>query len=208
MHTGDVSYRVCQISNLGFCGSVLARDLIVLSLLAATAPAGAQQHPKPEAPDRLVRLDSVIYSSPTPAPPYPYEARRDSLRSALEAECDSARDATEAEWVPECHWPTYFYEPPLDVRLADVAGGWTEARAALERELPSGFLAIVTVEVAWDGSVQEARLRAYRGDPGEVDIAGLVRRLRFDLTGHFGFPTLERASFGIPFRGVSASERG
>lgn len=186
-----------------FCGSVPTRCLIVLSLLALAAPASAQLDAV-----QLVRLDSVIYTNPTPAPAYPFEAQRDSLRSALEAECDSARAVTEAEWVPECHWPTYFYEPRLDARLVDVPGDWLEAQAVLEQELPAGFLAVVTMDVAWDGSVREARLRAYRGDPNEVDVAGLVRRLRLAPIGHLSFPTLERTSFSIPFRGRAADERG
>ena len=177
---------------------------LALIFLAAAVPATAQQHGAGE----LVRLDSVIYTSPVPAPLYPFEARHDSLRSKLEADCDSASAATDASWAPECHWPPYFFEPPFDARLAGVDGGWPEARAALERELPPGFLAIVSVEVAWDGSVQEARLRGYRGELEGVDLAALVRRLRFDLSGSFGFPTMERASFGVPFRGAPAREAG
>lgn len=191
------------VSGHVFCGSVPTRCLIAFSLLALAMPASAQQG------SRAVRLDSLIYTNPEPAPPYPFEARRDALRAEFEAQCDSAlAAATEpTDWVPECHWPTYFYEPPFDARLADVAGGWTEAQATLAQELPPDFFAIVTVDVAWDGSVREARLRGYRGDPSSVDIVGLVRRLRFDLSGHFGFPTLERASFGVPFRGRAADER-
>jgi hypothetical protein len=186
-----------------FFGSMTARCLIVLLLLAMTLPASAKQG------SGTVRLDSLIYTNPEPAPPYPFEDRRDSLRAEFEAECDSARaTATESPgWLPECHWPTYFYEPPFDARLADVAGGWTEAQATFERELPPDFLAFVMVDVAWDGSVQEARLRVYRGDSSSVDIVDLVRRLRFDLSGHVGFPTLERASFGVPLRGRAADER-
>ncbi|MEL7362730.1 MAG: hypothetical protein AAFN13_11715, partial [Bacteroidota bacterium] len=119
----------------------------------------------------------------------------------------SARAVTEADWVPECHWPTYFYEPRLDARLEDVPGGWPEAQAALERELPVGFMAVVTADVAWDGSILGARLRAYRGDLNEVDVAGLVQRLRLAPIGHFSFPTLERASFSVPFRGRSSDRR-
>ena len=177
---------------------------LALIFLAAAVPAAAQQRGVGE----LVRLDSVVYTSPVPAPPYPFEARRDSLRSRLEASCDSASAATGEGWVPECHWPTYFFEPPVDARLADVPGGWSEAQAALARELPPGFFAVVQVDAAWDGSVREARLRAYRGDLVGVDLAALVRRLRFDLSGHFGFPTLERAPFAIPFRGANTREAG
>ena len=177
---------------------------LALILLVTAAPATAQQSDA----SKLVRLDSVIYTSPTPAPPYPFEARRDSLRSRLEASCDSASARTDEVWVPECHWPTYFFEPPFNARLAGIEGGWPEAQAALEQELPPGFLAIVSVEVAWDGRVQEARLRGYRGELGDVDVVALVRRLRFDLSGSFGFPTLERAPFGIPFRGAPAREAG
>ena len=180
-----------------------ARRLIVLALLALATPASAQHDA-----GFLVRLASEIYTNPEPAPSYPFEARRDSLRAALDAECDAARATTEADWVTECHWPTYFYEPRLDARLADVPGGWPEAQAALERELPVGFVAVVTADVAWDGSILEARLRAYRGDLDEVDVSGLVQRLRLAPIGHFDFPTLERASFSIPFRGRAADERG
>ena len=186
-----------------FCGSVLSRCLIVLSLLVLATPASAQRDA-----GQLVRLDSVIYTNPEPAPPYPFDARRNSLRAALDAKCDSARATTEADWVPECHWPTYFYEPRLDARLADVPGGWPEVQPALERELPVGFVAVVTADVAWDGSILNARLRAYRGDLSEVDVAGLIRRLRLAPIGHFDFPTLERASFSVPFRGRAADERG
>ena len=180
--------------------------LLALSVLIATAPAVAQQHAETGEPRPLVRLDSVIYTSPEPTPQYPFSARRDSLRSAFEAGCDSALAASEADWVPECHQP-YLFEPRLDVRLADVPGDWTDAVAALERELPAGFLAVVSVEVTWDGSVREARVRAYRGDLRAVDVAGLVRRLRFGSISPFDFPALERALFAIPFRGKAASER-
>ena len=192
-----------RLSGKLFYGSVPVRYIALISL-AAAVPATAQQRGVGE----LVRLDSVIYTNPVPAPPYPFEARRDSLRTRLEADCDSASAATDESWVPECHWPTYFFEPPFDARLAGVDGGWPEAQAALEQALPPGFLAFVTVEVAWDGSVQEARLRGYRGELEDVNVVALVRRLRFDLSGSFGFPTLERAPFGVPLRGAPAREAG
>ncbi|MEL6705101.1 MAG: hypothetical protein AAFU38_01230 [Bacteroidota bacterium] len=157
---------------------------------------------------QTVRLDSVVYTNPDPAPPYPYEARRDSLRAALVAGCDSARAATDADWVPECHLPTRFYEPRVYISLEGVVGGWEEAQAVLEQELPVGFRALLQVEVAWDGSVQEARLRVYRGDLGKANLALLVRRLRFDLTSDFGFPTVDRIPYGVRIDGAYARRVG
>ena len=152
----------------------------------------------------------MVYVNPSPAPAYPFAAQRDSLRAALEAKCDSEREGAsdQAAWLPECHWPTYFYDPRIEARLADVSGGWPEAQDALERELPEGFRAVVKLDVAWDGSISRARLVTYRGDLNSVDVAGLVKRLRLAHIGHFDFPTLEQTSVGVPLSGPAADVDG
>ena len=155
-----------------------------------------------------MRVDSLLYVSATPAPPYPFAAQRDSLRAVLEAECDSALATTdETEWLHECHWPTYFFEPRLDARLVDVPGDWFSAQAALRQDLPPGFHAIVTLDVAWDGTVQEVRLRGYQGDLSQVDLVVLARRLRHGPIGQMSVPTLERASVIVPLQGAAIGQR-
>ena len=180
----------------------------VLALALLIAWPCAAQEPEDGGPGQLIRVDSVLYVNEAPALSFPFAAQRDSLRAVLEAECDSALAVDSlAAFLDECHWPTYFHEPRLDARLVDVPGGWVGAQAAFRRELPLGFRAVVTLGVAWDGTVQEVWLRSYQGDLSQVDLAALVRRLRFGPIGQMSVPTLERALVTVPLQGAAVGQR-
>ena len=131
------------------------------------------------------QIDSLIWSNAKRIPPYPYEAKLDSV---LHERATTIKRVYENDSTACCINP---FEPSPTLYILDDKGNKLTGREAgdyMTDKLPKNYWAVLEFLVEWNGEISEVRLKKYKGDVSVVNLTEIALKVTAEPDSSFGFP--------------------